>query len=75
MYPKVGLVNKKPMLKDFLNNSKIILKKARNGLFWPLNWPKLASHGVKIGPKISIFGDIDRSLELKIYPKVGLLRL
>ena len=74
MHPKVCLSSTKTMPKHFLNNSKKKLKKGRKWLFWPWKWPKLPSQGVKFWPKISIFGVIYKPLELKIHPKVGLLR-
>ena len=77
IHPKVDLLRSKTMPKHFLNNSKTTSKNSRKRLFWPTKcqkWPSKPPKWAKIWPKISIFGVIYQPFELKIQPKVGLLR-
>ena len=72
---KIGLLRQKTMLKNFLNHSKTTLKKSRKRLFDLVkNDPSKQAKGANFLLKIKIFGVIHQPFELKIHPKVDLLR-
>ena len=50
------------------------MKKSRKRVFWPKNWSKYHFQKAKNWPEILISGVIYRLFELKMHPKLGLLR-
>ena len=63
------------MPKYFLNDSKTTFKKSWKRVFWAQKWSKYPPQRSKIWPEILILGVIYRPFELKIHPKVCVLRL
>ena len=74
IHPKVSLLRPKIMPKQLLNISKTTFKKSKKRLFRPPKWSKWPSQRANFWPKILILEVINRPFELKIHPKVELLR-
>ena len=71
---KVGLLTPKTMPKHFLSTPKQLWKSPENDFFQPQIGQKRPLRTLKFRLKFSILGLINGPLELKINPKVGLLR-